>query len=141
MEKRRRSDRRLGASLLFQLGLLALLAALSLMLGAASQVTVPILVHVRLPRLAGCLLAGSGLAAAGMILQTVLANPLASPNLLGIQSGAGLMVVLAAALLPALTMAPTASRVMSPRQRYSPGLTSRISSSVTIPLRRVSSCR
>ena len=66
-----------------------------------SQLTLPVFLHVRLPRMLGCLLAGSGLAVAGMILQTVLANPLASPNILGIQSGAGLMTVFSAALFPA----------------------------------------
>lgn len=78
-----------------------MLMILALAIGSTSQLTLPVFLHVRLPRMLGCLLAGSGLAVAGMILQTVLANPLASPNILGIQSGAGLMTVLSAALFPA----------------------------------------
>nr|WP_289770423.1 iron chelate uptake ABC transporter family permease subunit [Faecalibaculum rodentium] len=78
-----------------------MLIILALAIGSTSQLTLPVFLHVRLPRMLGCLLAGSGLAVAGMILQTVLANPLASPNILGIQSGAGLMTVFSAALFPA----------------------------------------
>lgn len=45
---------------------------------------------VRLPRAAGACLAGMGLAAAGVILQSVMNNSLASPNTIGVNSGAGL---------------------------------------------------
>ncbi len=95
--QRRKTERRLW----WQAGILVLLMFLALAIGSTSQLTLPVFLHVRLPRMLGCLLAGSGLAVAGMILQTVLANPLASPNILGIQSGAGLMTVLSAALFPA----------------------------------------
>ena len=56
--------------------------------------------HVRLPRMLAGVLAGAALAVSGCITQTVLNNPLASPNVLGINSGAGLAVLLASALLP-----------------------------------------
>jgi len=56
--------------------------------------------HVRLPRMFAGVLAGAALAVSGCITQTVLNNPLASPNVLGINSGAGLAVLLASALLP-----------------------------------------
>lgn len=95
--QRRKTERRLW----WQAGLLVMLMILALAIGSTSQLTLPVFLHVRLPRMLGCLLAGSGLAVAGIILQTVLANPLASPNILGIQSGAGLMTVLSAALFPA----------------------------------------
>jgi len=55
-----------------------------------------ILMNVRLPRVLSALLAGSALAVAGAIIQAVLDNPLASPNIIGINSGAGLAVLLAA---------------------------------------------
>jgi len=55
-----------------------------------------ILMNVRLPRVLAALLAGSALAVAGAIIQAVLDNPLASPNIIGINSGAGLAVLLAA---------------------------------------------
>lgn len=95
--QRRKTERRLW----WQGGLLVMLMILALAIGSTPRLTLPVFLHVRLPRMLGCLLAGSGLAVAGMILQTVLANPLASPNILGIQSGAGLMTVLSAALFPA----------------------------------------
>ena len=41
---------------------------------------------------AACLLAGAGLAVSGAIIQAVLANPLASPSIIGVNAGAGLAV-------------------------------------------------
>lgn len=63
-----------------------------------------ILWNVRLPRVAAGILAGVGMAVAGTLLQTVTANALASPNVIGINSGAGLAVILL------LTAAPAAGR-------------------------------
>lgn len=60
-----------------------------------------ILWGVRLPRVAAGVLAGFGLATAGALLQTVTANDLASPNIIGINSGAGLAVILMLTLAPA----------------------------------------
>ncbi|WP_394526268.1 FecCD family ABC transporter permease [Lacrimispora sp. JR3] len=56
---------------------------------------------VRFPRVFGALLAGSGLAVSGTIIQSVLNNPLASPNIIGVNAGAGFFVLLASALFPA----------------------------------------
>lgn len=50
---------------------------------------------VRLPRVLAGVLAGMGLAAAGVILQGVMNNALASPNTIGVNSGAGFAVMLA----------------------------------------------
>ncbi|MBO5030986.1 MAG: iron ABC transporter permease [Lachnospiraceae bacterium] len=66
------------------------------------------LIHtVRLARVTGACLAGIGLATAGVILQSVMNNALASPNTIGVNSGAGFAVMLAlmlgsnyAALIP-----------------------------------------
>lgn len=52
----------------------------------------------RLPRTAACLLAGAALSAAGCVIQNVLSNPLASPNIIGVNAGAGLAVTLCCAL-------------------------------------------
>lgn len=52
----------------------------------------------RLPRTAGCLLAGAALSVAGCVIQNVLANPLASPNIIGVNAGAGLAVTVCCAL-------------------------------------------
>lgn len=53
--------------------------------------------YVRLPRTAGCLLAGAALSVAGCVIQNVLANPLASPNIIGVNAGAGLAVTVCCA--------------------------------------------
>ena len=55
--------------------------------------------QLRLPRVILAFLAGSGLAMAGLILQTVTRNPLADPYLFGISSGASFGVVLFIAML------------------------------------------
>lgn len=64
--------------------------------GTAAQ----ILLYVRIPRTLGCLLAGAALACSGAIIQTVLANPLAAPNIIGVNSGAGVGAALCCALFP-----------------------------------------
>lgn len=58
---------------------------------------------VRIPRMLGGCLAGIGLASAGVILQGVMNNALASPNTIGVNSGAGFAVMLAMLLFPAQT--------------------------------------
>ena len=59
-----------------------------------------VLWQLRLPRVAAGVLAGLGLAVAGMLLQTVTGNELASPNIIGINSGAGLAVILLLTVFP-----------------------------------------
>ncbi|WP_163557073.1 Fe(3+)-hydroxamate ABC transporter permease FhuB [Halomonas sp. NO4] len=54
------------------------------------------------PRLAMALLAGSGLALAGVLMQQVLRNPLAAPTTLGVASGANLALMAATLLAPGL---------------------------------------
>lgn len=54
--------------------------------------------YVRLPRTIATLLAGAALAGAGVVLQAVLANQLASPNIIGVNAGAGLGVTLCCAI-------------------------------------------
>jgi len=58
---------------------------------------------LRLPRVLGAALSGAALAAAGLLLQTVTDNDLASPNLIGVNSGAGIFVMLVLCFLPAVT--------------------------------------
>lgn len=52
-----------------------------------------ILFEFRLPRIVVAILAGMGLAVSGTILQSITKNPLSDPGILGINAGAGLMVV------------------------------------------------
>ena len=55
---------------------------------------------VRLPHVAACLLAGMGLAVSGVLLQTATNNPLAGPNIIGVNAGAGFAMVLGMCLVP-----------------------------------------
>ncbi|MBQ8388326.1 MAG: iron ABC transporter permease [Clostridia bacterium] len=69
-----------------------------------------ILIYVRMPRVLAALLAGSALAVAGVIIQAVLNNPMAAPNIIGVNSGAGLCAVIFMAILPqALPFLPLAA--------------------------------
>lgn len=72
---------------------------------AADSGAYRILVYSRLPRVAAGLLAGSALAVSGALLQSVLNNPLAAPGIIGVNAGAGLLVVLSCVLLPAASWA------------------------------------
>jgi iron complex transport system permease protein len=53
-----------------------------------------VLFHFRLPRIVISVLVGAGLALSGCVIQGVARNALADPGLLGINAGAGLMVML-----------------------------------------------
>ena len=60
-----------------------------------------IFLYVRLPRAFAAVLAGSALAVSGAIIQAVLNNAMAAPNIIGVNSGAGLAVPLLVAVNPA----------------------------------------
>ena len=59
-----------------------------------------IVLYARLPRICGCILAGAALAVSGALTQSVLANPLAAPSTIGVNSGAGLTAALCCAIAP-----------------------------------------
>ena len=59
-----------------------------------------ILCFVRLPRTAAAVLAGAALGVAGALIQSVLNNAMASPNVIGVNAGAGLGALLASSLVP-----------------------------------------
>ena len=80
-----------------------LLQLLSGMQQGAENPVFRILAYVRFPRVLGAVLAGSALALSGMLLQSVLHNPMASPNIIGVNAGAGFFGLLAGALLPGFT--------------------------------------
>lgn len=73
--------------------------------GDTSSADYRIIVYVRLPRVVAALVAGSALAVAGAVLQTVLGNPLASPGIVGVNAGGGLFFLIATALFPASLLA------------------------------------
>lgn len=96
------------------LGALLLLSALfSLCTGASglslmeafrepSSPAALILWHVRLPRTVAAMLSGAALAASGAVIQGVLHNPLAGPNIIGVNAGAGFAALLISWLWPGL---------------------------------------
>jgi iron complex transport system permease protein len=92
--------------------LLLLTVLLALAHGAAKLPThellhSPIFWQIRLPRVVACLLSGAALAVSGLLAQTLLSNPLASPTLLGVNSGAGLALALGNVLLAQTAVIPT----------------------------------
>lgn len=65
-----------------------------------------ILFEFRLPRIVLSILVGMGLAVSGAILQGITRNALADPGILGINAGAGLMVMLYISFFPSTTNTP-----------------------------------
>lgn len=70
------------------------------LLRGVSSPAARILRYIRLPRVLAAMLAGAALAASGVLIQGVLGNPLAGPNVIGINAGAGFFTLLCACLLP-----------------------------------------
>lgn len=66
-----------------------------------------ILQSIRLPRVVLALCVGAALAVAGALMQAVAANPLAAPEIMGVNAGAVFVVVLAITIVPSLSGAPT----------------------------------
>ncbi|WP_377887891.1 FecCD family ABC transporter permease [Alkalihalobacillus sp. R86527] len=62
-------------------------------IGQGTQRENLILFQFRMPRIFVAVLAGMGLAISGAILQSITKNPLSDPGILGINAGAGLMIV------------------------------------------------
>lgn len=102
--------------LVFSVMLLAFLSVLGLFLGSTDisftdvirallgvdngSNSVVILHSIRLPRVVGGVFAGAALAASGLLLQSATGNDLVAPNVVGINSGAGLFVMLVLCLFP-----------------------------------------
>ncbi|CAH1056745.1 FecCD family ABC transporter permease [Paenibacillus pseudetheri] len=103
--------RRVKYTILLFIGLTCIVAALSLLSLSVGGVSVPlkevfaslagrnteasnlIIMQFRLPRIAAAILIGAALAVAGALLQGVIRNPLASPDLLSVTGGASVAVV------------------------------------------------
>lgn len=114
-------NRHFSAAWLFPLMLIGLVLTflLSLLVGAADisiwdsiramldgNIADPgcrILFYVRLPRAVAALLSGSALAISGVVIQNVLNNALAAPNIIGVNAGAGFAVLFVIALFPTMT--------------------------------------
>lgn len=95
-------------SAVFAVSILALILAIviSLCVGVvmyspAQLLELPdILRYIRFPRCVAAVFAGVGLAGADVIIQTLLGNSLAGPNIIGVNSGAGFMTLIAALIFP-----------------------------------------
>ncbi|MBQ3080476.1 MAG: iron ABC transporter permease [Clostridia bacterium] len=59
---------------------------------------------VRLPRVLGAMLAGAGLSVSGLLLQNIMGNALAGPNVIGVNAGAGFFTILILYFLEAYYM-------------------------------------
>lgn len=75
---------------------LTLSGALDALVAAPGERTAAgrVLLDIRLPRIGAALLVGAALAGAGAVFQGIFRNPLVSPDILGVSSGAGLGAVL-----------------------------------------------
>lgn len=102
-------SRRFTLSLVAGLLLLLLFAVLSLRLGAVqtpwSEVWQGltgegVVFQYRLPRLFAAIMVGMNLAVAGSMMQSITRNPMAAPDLVGINAGAGLVIVLLVLTIP-----------------------------------------
>ncbi|GGD74954.1 FecCD family ABC transporter permease [Paenibacillus nasutitermitis] len=76
------------------------------LIGAGDAKQSLILFEFRLPRIVISILVGMGLAVSGCILQGLSRNALADPGILGINAGAGLMVMLFISFFPSTAAAP-----------------------------------
>ena len=78
--------------------------------GDEKSVAYRILRYMRLPRTVAGLVAGGALALAGTLIQAVLNNVMASPNVIGVNAGAGFAAMLAVTLVPsAAALIPAAA--------------------------------
>lgn len=59
-----------------------------------------IMQNIRLPRVIAAVIAGIGLSVSGILLQSITDNHLASPNIIGVNSGAGMFTILCMFLFP-----------------------------------------
>ena len=88
---------------------LSLSQVLQALSGSGEGTARSIVLYARLPRTLAALLCGSALAAGGVIIQGVLGNPLAGPNIIGVNAGAGLGALFCSVLLPTSLMAVPAA--------------------------------
>lgn len=70
------------------------------MFGEVDGLSQQIIRHIRMPRTFTGMLVGMALGLSGAILQGIMRNSLASPNLIGVSSGAGLAATITIVLLP-----------------------------------------
>ena len=80
---------------------LSLADVIAVLTGRRTDRTIAVILYsLRLPRVAAALLAGAGLAVAGLLLQSATDNDLCSPNVIGVNAGAGFAVMVCLCLFP-----------------------------------------
>jgi ABC-type Fe3+-siderophore transport system permease subunit len=79
---------------------ISVLELISHALGQGNPQQLFILMEYRIPRLLLALMVGIGLSLAGTVLQSIIQNPLASPDVIGLSKGAGLLAVSLILLYP-----------------------------------------
>ena len=85
----------INLKIIFLLCLVILLSLFLLCFGEAGFIFNPtIFWQIRLPKVVVALLAGGGLATAGLLMQIFFQNPLAGPDILGVSAGSSLFVAL-----------------------------------------------
>lgn len=77
-------------------------AVLGALAGRGEELATRVVLDQRLPRLLVAALSGAALATSGLLLQGVVRNPLAAPEIIGVTSGAGAAALAALLLFPAL---------------------------------------
>ena len=70
----------------------------ALFAGDVTDMNFKILFYIRFPRTLAAILAGAALSVSGIVIQAVLQNPMAAPNLIGVNAGAGFFVILTMAM-------------------------------------------
>ena len=60
------------------------------------------IIDVRFPRIIITILVGAALGVSGLLLQTVLKNPLVDPSIIGVSSGANLFFILRVRIIPTI---------------------------------------
>jgi len=74
------------------------ISALEVLLGGGDNISVMLVEQIRLPRVVAALIAGFALGLSGCLIQTIVKNRLATPEIMGVNEGAALAVVLVSAL-------------------------------------------
>ncbi|MCU0551409.1 MAG: iron ABC transporter permease [Leptolyngbya sp. Prado105] len=76
---------------------------IDLLSGNETALSQTVILNLRLPRLLVAMVAGATLAVSGLLLQGVVRNPLAGPEIVGVTSGAGLGAMIVLVLVPNAT--------------------------------------
>ena len=92
----------ISGKLVSTLILLLLLTLAGIVLGSVMDFSNELIIKLRIPRTVTAIICGSGIAIAGLLMQTLFRNPLAGPSVLGISSGSTLGVALGIFAMDAL---------------------------------------